>query len=222
MKFYLYKITNLVNNKIYVGVHKTSNVTDDYMGSGKVIRRAIQKHGVENFRKDILEFFENQELMYAKEKEMVTDEFLERDDVYNIRRGGHGGFDHIIKTKANLESPKYKEYLESDRCREKGSQVLKRLTFEDRSKRSKKIWENNREKMLELSTHKVIAMASPESARKRKESFALNNHAKGENNSQFGKRWMYSLAEQKCAKVSDSEVDQYLSSGWVCGRKMKF
>lgn len=84
-----------MNNKIYVGVHKTSNIDDGYMGSGKIIRYAIEKHGINNFRKDILEFFENSELMYAKEKEIITEEFLSRKDVYNIKHGGHGGFDYI-------------------------------------------------------------------------------------------------------------------------------
>lgn len=55
MKYYLYQITNLVNNKIYVGVHKTTDMNDGYMGSGKVIRAAIEKYGAENFKKDILE-----------------------------------------------------------------------------------------------------------------------------------------------------------------------
>jgi len=43
MFYYLYEIKNLINNKIYVGVHKTNDLNDGYMGSGKVIRRAIKK-----------------------------------------------------------------------------------------------------------------------------------------------------------------------------------
>jgi hypothetical protein len=46
----------MVNAKIYVGVHKTSNLNDGYMGSGKIIRSAMEKHGISNFSKDILEF----------------------------------------------------------------------------------------------------------------------------------------------------------------------
>ena len=81
MFYYLYQITNIVNNKIYVGVHKTNDKSDGYMGSGKVIKRAIEKHGINNFQKVILETFENSEAMYAREKEIVTEEFLSRDDV---------------------------------------------------------------------------------------------------------------------------------------------
>ena len=90
MFYYLYQITNLVNNKIYVGIHKTNDMSDGYMGSGKVIKRAIEKHGIDNFQKVILETFENSEAMYACEKEIVTEEFLSRNDVYNLRRGEIG------------------------------------------------------------------------------------------------------------------------------------
>ncbi|HET8688274.1 MAG TPA: GIY-YIG nuclease family protein [Methanosarcina sp.] len=95
MHYYLYQITNKVNNKIYVGVHKTSNLNDGYMGSGAVIKHAIEKYGIENFEKVILETFNNSKDMFEREKQVVTEEFLTRDDVYNLRRGGNGGFDYI-------------------------------------------------------------------------------------------------------------------------------
>lgn len=95
MFYYLYKIRNTLNDKIYVGVHKTKDMNDGYMGSGKVIKRAIEKYGIENFTKVILETFEDSVTMYAREKEVVTEEFLAREDTYNLRRGGHGGFDYI-------------------------------------------------------------------------------------------------------------------------------
>lgn len=95
--YYIYQITNLINGKIYVGVHKTKTLDDGYMGSGKIIQRAITRYGVENFKKDILEFFDTPEDMYSREKEFVTEEFLARDDVYNLRRGGTGGFDYLNK-----------------------------------------------------------------------------------------------------------------------------
>ena len=95
MFYYLYEIRNNLNGKIYVGVHKTKDLNDGYMGSGKVIKSAIEKYGLDNFSKNILETFDNSESMFLREKEIVTKEFIDRDDVYNLRIGGFGGFDHI-------------------------------------------------------------------------------------------------------------------------------
>ena len=95
MHYYLYEVKNKLNGKIYVGVHKTDNLEDGYMGSGKIILQAIEKHGVENFEKTILEFFPDAETMFQRESEVINEEFLSRDDTYNLRRGGMGGFDWI-------------------------------------------------------------------------------------------------------------------------------
>ena len=53
MNYLIYKITNTVNNKIYVGCHKTQNVNDNYMGSGKILQHAIAKYGISKFTKEI-------------------------------------------------------------------------------------------------------------------------------------------------------------------------
>lgn len=104
MHYYLYKVTNLINNKFYVGVHKTKDIDDGYMGSGKVIQQAIEKYGIENFKKQILEVFDNSKSMYDREKEIVTEEFLKNENVYNLRLGGNGGWDYITETGLNRTS----------------------------------------------------------------------------------------------------------------------
>ena len=109
MQYYLYRITNLINNKIYVGVHSTDNLEDGYMGSGTIIKSAIKKHGVENFTKEILEFFNSVEEMFNREKELVTPEFVLREDTYNLMVGGQGGLhtDEIIcRIKQTLKDKK--------------------------------------------------------------------------------------------------------------------
>lgn len=95
MIYYLYETKNNVNGKIYVGVHKTQNMDDGYLGSGSVLKAAIRKYGIDSFTKTILQTFDSSESMFAAEKELITEDFLKRQDVYNLRIGGFGGFDYI-------------------------------------------------------------------------------------------------------------------------------
>lgn len=72
MKYFgIYKITNLLNGKMYIGKHITTNLDDGYMGSGILITRAVKKHGVENFRKEWIMFCEDEEEMNYMEMVFV-------------------------------------------------------------------------------------------------------------------------------------------------------
>lgn len=86
----VYKITNLINEKYYIGVHKTTNINDDYMGSGVAIKNAIKKHGKENFQKEILFITENKDEAYALEKSLTID--FNTNQNYNMKIGGVGGW----------------------------------------------------------------------------------------------------------------------------------
>ena len=86
----IYKIVNKINNKIYIGKHSTKNPYDNYMGSGKAINAAINKYGSENFEKSILHCFDSEDKAYLKESEIVTAEFVKREDTYNLIVGGEG------------------------------------------------------------------------------------------------------------------------------------
>lgn len=90
MKHIIYKTTNLINNKIYIGLHSTNNINDSYLGSGVFLKKAIKKYGYKNFKKEILFVFDNKQDMIKKEKELVTEEFCLRKDNYNMVKGGYG------------------------------------------------------------------------------------------------------------------------------------
>lgn len=95
MLYFFYKTTNLVNNKVYYGVHSTKTLEDGYLGSGVAIKNAIKKYGKHNFSREILEKFETKEEMFAYEKRFVTEELVRSDQTYNQTIGGFGGFSHI-------------------------------------------------------------------------------------------------------------------------------
>ena len=112
MKYTIYQITNVINGKIYIGKHQTNNINDGYMGSGKNLKRAIKKYGIDNFVKDILYVFDSEEKMNYKEAELVTEEFCLREDTYNICVGGKGGFSYINNNGMNNENKNKQEVYE--------------------------------------------------------------------------------------------------------------
>ena len=89
----LYQTTNLINGKIYVGVHKLLNTSTSrkYLGSGYALKPAIKKHGRENFTRITLAEFNCADDAYYAEEAMVTQEFVNRPDTYNMKVGGMGG-----------------------------------------------------------------------------------------------------------------------------------
>lgn len=88
MYYTVYKITNTINGHIYVGVHQTMDLSDGYMGSGVMIRRARKKYGSENFKKEILKIFDNPVEMYDMESILVNEDFIRDRQTYNVSLGG--------------------------------------------------------------------------------------------------------------------------------------
>lgn len=89
MKYhYFYKITNKIDGKFYFGVHNTDNLSDGYMGSGKVLHRAYEKYGMENFDKEILKFFDSTDEAFAYEREIVNENMIKDPQCYNVQIGG--------------------------------------------------------------------------------------------------------------------------------------
>lgn len=89
--YYIYITINLVNNKKYIGKHYGA-IDDDYLGSGTLLKRAINKYGKENFCKHILSISSCEEENCEKEK-YYMDLFNAcfSDEFYNIHEGGIGG-----------------------------------------------------------------------------------------------------------------------------------
>lgn len=88
---YVYITTNILNNKIYIGLHRTNNIKDGYKGSGKLLLKAIKKYGAVNFKTEILyETKCNQDLI---DKEIHYISFYKSNDLnigYNLSLGGEG------------------------------------------------------------------------------------------------------------------------------------
>lgn len=120
MYYIIYQTTNKVNNKIYVGAHKTQNLDDGYIGSGKMLHRAIEKYGRESFERKVLFICADEYQMYQKEHEIVNEDFVKRTDTYNMKRGGLGGWDHVDNTGRILSESTHKKMSVSAKIRQSG------------------------------------------------------------------------------------------------------
>lgn len=103
MKYILYCTTNIVNNKIYIGVHQTENpeIFDGYIGCGVKItmpstymnpktafQYAVKKYGTKNFNRITLYTFDSAKEAYNKEAEIVNETFINQNNNYNMTIGG--------------------------------------------------------------------------------------------------------------------------------------
>lgn len=103
MKYIVYLTTNTVNNKIYIGVHKTLSPDefDHYLGCGvkdndkytyihknTPFEAAVCKYGPDKFIRKTLFIFDTLDEALNKERELVNEDFIKRKDTYNVALGG--------------------------------------------------------------------------------------------------------------------------------------
>lgn len=126
-QYYIYKITNLVNGKQYIGKHY-GELNDSYLGSGKLIKKAIEKYGKENFKKEILYIAKDNSEANLKEKEFIkVYNAVKREDFYNLHEGGDGGNNNkkISNSISGINHPMYgKHHTEETKEKLRQSSLL--------------------------------------------------------------------------------------------------
>ena len=211
MYYTIYKTTNKIDGKFYIGSHKTKNLNDEYMGSGKYLKHAIWKYGIENFKKEILFVFDNPDQMYAKEAEIVNEEFITTYNTYNLKIGGFGGFDYLNGQTYNnpthssdhsrkMTARRLELYSQDVRCEwsSKGGVVARnnKIGIHDPDKRG-----NFSGRTHSSETKKIMA-----------EKAKLNSA--GTRNSQYGTMWITDGTQNKKIQKNTS-----IPEGWYAGRK---
>jgi hypothetical protein len=208
MYYTIYKISNKLDGKFYIGSHKTKKLDDDYMGSGKYLKLAIEKYGIENFEKEVLFVFDTPEEMYKKEAEIVNEEFLITENTYNLKVGGFGGWDHENK---NSEKQRNK-------CM-KGNQKQKWLsendpTWKGRDAQQRVGSENLKKAHIEGKIkYDTFSGKSHTDETKSKIGMKTSILQKGEKNSQFGTTWIW-CKEEGNKKIKKELLQEYLDKGW--------
>lgn len=215
MHHYVYQIENVINGKIYVGKHSTENMDDGYMGSGKLLTRAIAKYGIENFRKTVIREFETPEAALLFESQIIDEDFVNRDDTYNLNLGGNGSW-HA----ANANTA---EAIETHRRngRQGAIAIWSDPDFRNRSsirasERFKALHATGKISPVDWSGKKHTEES------KKKIGKANSQRQSGEGNSQYGKVWIHHDIRRESIRVDRTTLEEYINCGWVVGRKMKW
>ena len=181
--YYIYRITNKINGKTYIGQHKYNKLNDKYMGSGKLIIKAKNKYGIENFKKEILEFdIPDVDLANDWEQMYILFERAKGKAEYNIANGGNG-----IGTVSEETRRKMSEALKG-RIPWNNGKHCKPLSEEHKRKISEKLKgrpANNKGRHLSEEQKRNIS----EKLKGRKKPIRSDEHRKKQSEAIKGKHW---------------------------------
>lgn len=216
MFYTIYKISNKINGKYYIGKHQTQNLNDNYFGSGKLIQAAIKKYGIDNFTKDILHIFDNEDDMNAKEKELV----IISEQTYNLCEGGRGGFSYINKNGlafgGNQKEASIKGNL-SEKRKDPNYKKKAGVGFSYINKNGLAFGGNPKEASIKGINILREKWKDPNYRKKRIAKLSEKQHQQGSKNSQYGTCWITN--GQKSIKIKKEELDIWLEKGYTKGRK---
>ena len=197
---FIYKIICLTTDKFYIGMHSTENLNDGYLGSGKILRYSVNKHGEKNHKIEIIEYLPDRSSLKNREKEIINENLLKNPLCMNLVIGGEGGFTKESQSKGALNANK-KNWKDPE--------------FVERSK--------NRMRETALKLHSEGKIPIPNwtgkthsDETKLKIGIKSSIHQKDYNNSQYGTCWITNEKESK--KIHRGDL---IPDGWRLGRKMR-
>ena len=208
---FIYKTTNLLNDKYYYGMHSTYDLNDGYLGSGKRLRYSINKHGKENHVREIIEFLPNYNELIKREEEIVNLNEIAKENCLNLRVGGSGGLNGLSKEslmKIRIASSNYMKSLwknGGEEYRNKFSKI-NTINLTNAHKNNKIKYDNfknrkHRNETIELMKKKKIGFG------------------RGSDNSQYNTCWVTRNGINK--KIKKEKLSEFIKLGWINGRKFK-
>ena len=226
MYYFIYKTTNKINGKYYIGMHKTDDLEDGYLGSGTYFSRSLEKYGKENFEREILEYCNSDEEMHNAEARYITEDVVNDKKSYNLKLGGLGGWDYVnknltveeMKRRGKHGSIALKEKLKDPEYYEKWHQMMVKVNA-SQSKRNKA--SESLKEHWKLHGGAWTGKHHKEST-KRKIGEANAKYQRGSGNSQYGTCWISNTLIKKSIKIKKEFLFDYISEGWIKKRIIKW
>jgi hypothetical protein len=189
-------------------MHSCSDLEDGYMGSGKRLRRSLNKYGIENHTKVILEFLPDRESLSIRESEIVNERSIEDPLCMNLKPGGFGGFSiEQQKLNAHKSNERQKWLMENDKewaesrinkLKQTGSLTFMRLHAEGK-----------------IKPYDWTGRTHTEETKLKIRTSSKGNGSSVEN-SQYGTCWITNGIDNK--KIHKGDL---IPEGWKLGRKIK-
>lgn len=205
---YLYETTNLVNNKKYIGVHKSKKFDSNYKGSGVYLQKAIKKYGFKNFKTRIIKWCYSKEELFNLERDYIEKhDCVKSSQYYNIADGGKGGCMYN-----NFSKEKYDE-------------TIKKIS---NSKKNRPRTEKEQEVLDEMHKNRIGCKMSEESKEKSRQSnlgqkrsaecrqHLKENHCRcdGKYNSFYGKKH----TKESRKKISKNNAKAQKGKIWITNK----
>ena len=224
----VYKTVNLINGKYYIGVHKTNNLNDGYMGCGHIkgrklrsdldtkLYRAFKKYGDNNFNTEILHVCESYSEALAKESEIVdiTDPLC-----YNSKKGGIGGFapgtntgrviNNVTRQKMSVSAKKRSERIQLQ------TNLLKNCSITRKGKTYSEIYGLDRGK--EISIKKSVSLTGRKLSIQHKHKMSENRRGK-DCGKCTGRVYVWDEVTNKLLRILKTDLDNHIQTGNIIER----
>lgn len=233
---YIYKTTNKVNNKIYIGQHLSPTfLGTGYLGSGSLLRKSVKKYGKENFRVELLKECNSQEELDYWERHFIAEYDSRNLKVgYNITEGGWGG----VGPRSEDTKRKISEYNKGKVLVNNGKSCFKipKELFPEYQKLGYKLGappftrsDEFKEKVRNTNKGKIaVHMGSVRTwvREEELEAYIASGYTRGFLDEDKKKRhiwtsvkgtgrYRYIFKDGEYLKVAESELSPYLLDGWV-------
>lgn len=165
MIHYIYKITNVINGKGYIGKHSTNDINDGYFGSGVALKKAISKYGRENFNKEILCYCQSEDELNNMEMRKILQHGTYGVG-YNLTKGGEGklGYKPSSESIKRASKSRREHYKKNPETGQRISMLAKGRTGSKNSFYGKKLSKSQINKMT-IARVKAITGENNPSAR---------------------------------------------------------